>query len=548
MFLDVREAAERWLAADPDPDTRAELQRLIEDDPDEVADRFADHLRFGTAGLRAELGAGPMRMNRVVVRQTASGLARWLPPHSTVVVAHDARRLSDVFAADTAALLSAAGHRVLMLPPLSATPLLAFAVRDQGAAAGVMVTASHNPAADNGYKVYAGDGAQLVPPADDEIEAAILASGLPPLDLPAPAPGGSISEIDAGLVDRYLVAALPDPTRLDLSGLRVAYTAMHGVGGSLVVRALERYGAAVHVVAEQFEPDGTFPTTSFPNPEEPGALDLLLALADRVDADVALANDPDADRLAAAVRGRDGRWAALSGDQLGSLLGDFRLRSTHGDRRLVATTVVSSSLLSKLADAHGVRSAETLTGFKWVVRPAIADPSVRFVFGYEEALGYAVNDVVRDKDGVSALVELCALVAELKRSGRTLIDRLDDLAREHGLHVSTSRSIRFPGPGAQAALGAVMAAVRADPPTELGGEPVEVVDYLPGGDLPPADLLRFVLVDGSRVQLRPSGTEPKLKVYVEVVGPVGADPDAVRPELARRADQLAAAGEALLAR
>ncbi len=556
MHEDVRRAAEAWLAADPDPQTRAELEQLLTDDLQEVADRFSGRLEFGTAGLRAELGAGPLRMNRVVVRQTATGLATWLPPGSLVVIGHDARRNSDIFATDSAAVLAAAGHRVAMVRGPHPTPVVAFAVRHLAADAGIMVTASHNPAADNGYKVYLGDGAQLIPPADTEIEAAIAAAGLPPLEIGSPAPGATIIDTPEDLVEHYLDAVLseicPAPDVADaLAALKIVYTPLHGVGGASVLAALDRYGATAEVVAEQFEPDGTFPTAPFPNPEEPGALDLLLALARRTGADVAVANDPDADRLAVVGVDENGSWRPLTGNEVGVLLGDHRIATTSGSDRMVATTVVSSALLGKIAARRGVRYAETLTGFKWVARPAIVDPSIHLVLGYEEALGYSVNQAVRDKDGVAALVAFCALVAELKLAGRTVFDRLDELAVEFGLHVSASTSIRFPGPAAQTALAQAMATVRATVPTAIAGVEVAcVTDFLPGAavsgaTLPPSDLLRFDLADGSWVQLRPSGTEPKLKVYVEVVGPIGASPQSVRSELERRAAELAEAGGAL---
>ncbi len=295
---------------------------------------------------------------------------------------------------------------------------------------------------------------------------------------------------------------------------------MHGVGRDVALAALARFGCIPHVVTAQGEPDPDFPTVVFPNPEEPGALDLALTLAHEVEADAVLANDPDADRLCVAVRDKSGDYVVLSGDDLGVLLADHRLRTTTGPDRLVVTTVVSSSMLSKVAASAGVHYAETLTGFKWVVRPAMADPSLRFVHGYEEALGYAVNDVVRDKDGISAAVTAVVMLAELAEAGTTALARLDELARRHGRHHRASTSVRFDGPDATATMAARMAALRVAPPDRLGGLAVqEVVDYLPGhAGLAPTDLLRFVLDGGARVQLRPSGTEPKLKIYVETVG------------------------------
>jgi phosphomannomutase len=514
--LDAQVAA--WLAADPDPATRAELEAMS---TEERAARFSGHLAFGTAGLRGPLGAGPTAMNRVVVRSAAAGLTDWLQAEGrapVVVVGCDARRNSDVFAADTAAVVEQAGGRALRLPPLLPTPLLAFAVRDTAADAGVMVTASHNPPGDNGYKVYLGDGAQLVPPADAEIEAAIRRAGLQPRDLP---PVGG-APVEGGIVARYLDAVVPDGP--DLSGLRVVYTPLHGVGLQVLAPALARRGAAPIVVPSQAEPDGAFPTVAFPNPEEPGALDLALALASERGADVLLANDPDADRLGVAVPDRSGAWRVLSGDELGVLLADHVLATTTGPDRLVATTIVSSSMLSSMAAAAGVRYVETLTGFKWIVRPALDDPSLRFVFGYEEALGYAVNDVVRDKDGISAAVVLLDAMVRLGGSGPDLLRRLEELAAVHGRHRTAGVSIRFEGVDAPARMGAVLARLRTAPPSSIGGERVaDVVDYLPGGALAPTDAIRFDLAAGGRVLVRPSGTEPKVKVYLELVGDVADD-------------------------
>lgn len=541
-----RRAVAEWRAVDPDPVTIAELDALVAaDDTAGLAARFDAHLRFGTAGLRGELGAGPNRMNRVVVRRAAQGLVDTLAPRATVVIGYDARRNSDVFAHDTAHVVAAAGRTALVLPGPLPTPVLAFAVRHLGADAGVMVTASHNPPQDNGYKVYLGDGAQIVPPSDARIEAAIDAAGLPPRELRPVRGSGSIAAVDASVVDAYLDATLRDVhPRADVAALRVVYTPLHGVGRDVALRALERIGCRPHVVPAQGDPDPRFPTVRFPNPEEPGALDLALALAREVDADLVLANDPDADRLCIAVRRSPGDFVVLSGDDLGVLLGDHRLRTTTGGDRLVVTTVVSSALLSKLAAAAGVGFAETLTGFKWVVRPAITDPDRRFVFGYEEALGYAVNDLVRDKDGISAAVEAVAMVAARHAAGSSVLDRLDELAAIHGRHHRAATSVRFDGVDAGVRMAARMADLRATPPTAIGGHPVEqVVDFLPGhAGLAPTDLLRFVLRGGARVQLRPSGTEPKLKIYVETVAAPGAADDA-----GATATALVAATRALIA-
>jgi len=559
---------DEWLRLDPDPETRAELAGLRDRAAwEELAGRFAGRLTFGTAGLRAELGAGPMRMNRLVVRQAAAGLVRYLQqrgrPDPLVVIGYDARHKSDVFAEDSAAVVVAAGGRAVRFRGSGPTPLLAFAIRFLGADAGVMVTASHNPPADNGYKVYLGDGAQIVPPVDREIAACIEAVGL---DIPLTA---DIDALDVRLGDEveaaYLATVVGQLTPSGARSVRVAYTPMHGVGARLAVAAFREAGfAEPAVVAEQADPDPRFPTLPFPNPEEPGALDLGLALARATGADVLLANDPDADRLGVAVpadpagparpagpAADPAAWQTLSGNEIGVLLADHLLR--HRDRegeRLVVTTVVSSRLLARLAEHHGVHYAETLTGFKWIVRPGIAHPAWSFVLGYEEALGYAVGPAVRDKDGIAAALVFAELVAALRAEGRTVHDRLEELARRFGLHATAGFSIRF----ADAALGArraasVMARLREDPPVSLGGQPlIGHRDLLDDPAPAAADVLLWDLADGGRVVLRPSGTEPKLKAYVEVVEPVPVERRYVDARLAagRRLDAVRRDLEAVL--
>jgi len=512
---ELREQAERWLAEDPDPDTRAELAALLSDER-ALADRFGSSLRFGTAGLRGPVRAGPNGMNRVVVRRTAAGLAAWLAPGGPqrVVIGYDARRKSAQFAADSAAVLAGAGHTALLLPEPLPTPVLAFAVRHLSCAVGVMVTASHNPAADNGYKVYLADGGQLAPPVDAEIEAAIAAVG-PLGEVPL---SHRYDVLGPQVLAAYLdgVAALDLPPERDL---RLAYTPLHGVGGQVAAAALRRAGfPEPAVVAEQAEPDPTFPTVAFPNPEEPGAMDLALALADRCGADLVLAHDPDADRLAVACAGR-----MLHGDEVGALLADALLR--RGVRGTFATTIVSSSLLRSLCAAYGVGYAETLTGFKWLVRAA---PDL--VFAYEEALGYAVAPhLVRDKDGISAALVMAARAAELRAQGRTVLDRLDELAERYGVHATDQISLRVEDLGV---ISAAMRHLRASPPAELTGRAVsEVHDRLPEADVV------TLRAEQLRVVVRPSGTEPKLKAYLEVVEPVG--PGGVAAARARAAGRLA---------
>ncbi|KRF12564.1 phospho-sugar mutase [Nocardioides sp. Soil796] len=528
MSEQLLEQARAWAAEDPDDATRAELEQVIAAASSgdvaasaDLADRFSGTLEFGTAGLRGALGAGPNRMNRVVVIRAAAGLAAYLNangagPDDAVVIGYDARHNSDVFARDTAEVMTGAGLRALLLPGQLPTPLLAYAIRELGCVAGVMVTASHNPPQDNGYKVYLGDGSQIVPPADVEIAAQIAAVGALG-DVPRGTPG---EQLDGTIQTDYLAQVgrvVDDATDHDRADLRLVYTPLHGVGNSSVLRVLEAAGfAAPSVVSEQQDPDPEFSTVAFPNPEEPGAMDLAMALAHEVDADLVVANDPDADRCAAAVSGPHG-WRMLRGDEVGALLGDHLLRS--GKQGVYAASIVSSSLLGKLAAAAGQEYVETLTGFKWIGRLE------GLAFGYEEALGYCVDPArVKDKDGVSALLLLADIAAEAKASGRTLLDLLDDIAVRHGLHATDQLSARVSD---LAEIGAAMERLRATPPTSLGGLAVERCDDLSLGsaDLPPTDGLRYLLADGARVIVRPSGTEPKIKCYLEVVVPVETGPD-----------------------
>ncbi|WP_242889178.1 phospho-sugar mutase [Actinomadura litoris] len=514
---DLRAQAELWLAQDPDPATRDELRAILGAGEEKaLADRFGARLEFGTAGLRGELGAGPNRMNRVTVMRAAAGLAACLPRGGRVIVGFDARHGSRRFADDTAAVLAGAGLRPEVFAEPVPTPVLAHFTRTfDDVVAGVMVTASHNPPRDNGYKVYWGDGAQIVPPQDTEISAAIDAIGRVdelPLGDGWPVHRDTELYLDA-------VASLRLGDARDVS---VLYTPMHGVGRDVLLRAFERAGfPAPLVVPEQADPDPDFPTVAFPNPEEPGALDLALALAAERGADLVIANDPDADRCSVAVPAPDG-WRALTGDEVGGLLAEHVLRHTSGGDRLVATTIVSSSLLADIAAAHGVRFAESLTGFKWIMKAA--RPGDRLVFGYEEALGHSVGDdrgvLVNDKDGIGAALAVAALAAEAKRDGRTLLDLLDDQAERYGLHATAQLSVRVED---LSLISGAMARLRAAPPTELAGRAVVASDDLALGEggLPPTDGLRFRLEGGARIVVRPSGTEPKLKCYLEVVLPAG---------------------------
>jgi phosphomannomutase len=526
----LRDAALRWIADDPDAGTRAELQRLLAAAlagdaaaQAQVAARMSAPLRFGTAGLRGPVRAGPAGMNVAVVRRTTAGLAAWLDGRTPgpgserplVVVGRDARHGSAAFAAATAQVLAGAGFDAAVLPEPLPTPVLAFAVQHLGAVAGVQITASHNPSADNGYKVYLGaavapdaPGAQLVAPADTQIEAAIDAAP-PAADVPT---GSGVRTVE--VTEEYLdrVGRL---RRGSTTELRIALTPLHGVGGATAVHALRRAGFTdVHVVAAQAAPDPDFPTVAFPNPEEPGATDALLALAADVRADLAIALDPDADRCAVGVPGPGG-WRMLTGDETGVLLGDHLLRS--GADGLVVTTVVSSSMLRAVAAARGARYAQTLTGFKWIVR---GGPGL--VFGYEEALGYCVDpDAVRDKDGIAAAVVACDLAAGLRAAGATLLDRLDELARVHGVHHTAGISVRLE----PAACDAAVARLADVPPRGWTAE------------RPAPDVL-VLRRAGERLVIRPSGTEPKLKAYLEAVEPPDDDVRAARSRAEARLDAL----------
>jgi phosphomannomutase len=528
--------ARAWLAQDPDPETRAELEDLVaraesgdEDAAADLASRFDGRLAFGTAGLRGELGAGSARMNRVLVAQAAAGLAAYLLERAgddaeplTVVVGYDGRRNSHVFAVDSAEIFAGAGLRAILMPRLLPTPVLAFAVRHLGAAAGVMVTASHNPPNDNGYKVYLGgadDGSQIVPPADADIAAHIerIATQTTVDALPRSV-GYAIaleSTVDAYVDATAAVAPAPDGAE----GLTWVYTAMHGVGWETFERIVAEAGyPAPTTVGAQIEPDGAFPTVAFPNPEEPGALDLAYETARASGADLIVANDPDADRLAVAIpdAAAEGGWRRLTGNEVGLLLGWRAARlAADGDRRegaCLACSLVSSPGLAAVAEHYGLDFHATLTGFKWISRA----PGI--VFGFEEALGYLVNpDTVRDKDGISAAVAFLGLVAEARGRGRTVDDLLAEFGDTFGHFASDQLSRRVED---LSIIGRIMAGLRERRPERIGDVEVERFDDLAEGvdDLPPGDVVRLHLAGGSRVVVRPSGTEPKLKAYLDVRG------------------------------
>jgi phosphomannomutase len=551
-----------WIADDPDPGDQAELRGLLADGSEtawaELADRFGARLEFGTAGLRGAIAAGPNRMNRAVVRAATAALTQWLPAHQPgaaaagVVIGCDARHRSAAFAAEAASVLAGAGIAVHLLPPQQPTPLLAFAVRHLHAAAGIMITASHNPPADNGYKLYTADGAQIIPPADAEIETTIR--GLGPLSRIPVAPPDSplITRHGDEVAAAYLTALTtvsPAAGAGPATGLRFVYTPLHGVAAGLALRAFALAGyPAPYVVPAQAEPDPDFPTVAFPNPEEPGALDLALDAARETSADLVVASDPDGDRLALAVPdpATPGGWRTLTGDQTGALLGSYLLDRTADQpdpgARLVVSTVVSGTLLARIAEAAGAQYVRTLTGFKWIVRGGAGHPGTRYLFGYEEALGYAVGDVVRDKDGIGAALAALGLAAAARATGGSLLSAYDALETAHGVHLT--RQVTLP----TAEPGPVMAGLRARPPAALGGQPVLASADLSAGSagLPPADLLRYEL-DGARVVIRPSGTEPKIKAYLEVTEPPGRPLAQARASAAARMIPLIDGVRALLA-
>ncbi|MEU1627411.1 phospho-sugar mutase [Streptomyces sp. NPDC020096] len=542
MGMDTLTRARAWLAEDPDPETRAELAVLIDagmpEAEAEITERFSGTLQFGTAGLRGELGAGPMRMNRAVVIRAAAGLTAYLKAQGhaegLVVIGYDARHKSYDFARDTAAVVTGAGLRAALLPGPLPTPVLAFAIRELGAAAGVMVTASHNPPRDNGYKVYLGDGSQIVPPADAGIAAEIAAIGAL---AEVPLADGGWRTLDEAIVEAYLDRAATVVAPVGPRDVSVVYTPMHGVGRDVLTGAFARAGfPAPSVVPEQAEPDPDFPTVAFPNPEEPGAMDLAFAHARAEGPDIVIANDPDADRCAVAVPDADaaGGWRMLRGDEVGALLAAHIVRG--GATGTLAASIVSSSLLSRIAAATGLPYEDTLTGFKWIARV----PGLRY--GYEEALGYCVDpEGVRDKDGVTAALVAAELAAGLKAEGRTLSDLLDELAVEHGLHATDQLSVRVAD---LTLIADAMARLREQPPAALAGLAVTSAEDLSRGSdrLPPTDGLRYHLagngtVSSARVIVRPSGTEPKLKCYLEAVVPV-ASRDALPSARAAAAEVL----------
>jgi len=569
-----RASARAWMAQDPESETRSETETLLQTaDADALKELFSGRLTFGTAGMRGTIGPGPNQMNALMVRWVTTGLAQYIQgwnagssQEQSVVIGFDGRRGSRLFADHAADVLAAAGFVVYVHEQVVPTPVLAHAVPELGAAGGIMVTASHNPPKDNGYKVYWSNGAQIIPPHDSGISDTIDATTL---DAVGAAAGGSLADrmaahradgrvrtVPAAVYARYVERVLAlrvHKTEAASHPVRAVYTAMHGVGAATLEDVVATAGHHELVsVPEQRHPDPAFPTVSFPNPEEPGALDLSMALATKVDADIIVAHDPDADRLAVAVPDGAGGWRQLTGNQVGVLLAEDLLtaqeRAAGADRsglgeRLVATTIVSSSMLSNIAKAHGVQYAETLTGFKWIANAAI-DHDGPFVVGYEEALGYSIGPVVRDKDGVSAALVMMDLVAWCKARESTLWEYLGDLYRRYGLYVSAQQSFVMPGSEGAARIREIMANLRADAPEQIGGVAVRRIRDIQTGtwrdlgsgetgriDLPASNVLAFDLVDGSRVLARPSGTEPKVKFYFEVREQMGADDSMATAEL-----------------
>jgi len=535
-----------WLDADPDPDTYAELADLVERDPAAAVRRFESRLTFGTAGLRGPLGAGPNHMNRVIVRMAAWALGtRLRADHASglVVVGFDARPNSREFAIDSARVLVELGLTAEVLDEVVPTPVLAHSVIDRGAIGGVMVTASHNPPSDNGYKVYWGDGAQIIPPIDREIEQLIGSRG--------PLSESELADADVSVmvsahdrIDAYLDSVVSRVPGAGTTLVRSVYTPLHGVGGPTLLDAFERRGlAAPIVVTEQFEPDGSFPTVSLPNPEEHGALDLAIATAEASACDLILANDPDADRLGVAVR-RDGAWRTLTGDEIGTLIGDHLLRAGTGQDRVVACSFVSSTALDRVAAHHGVQIRRTLSGFKWIIRPVIDEPNLQYVFGYEEALGFAASPLVRDKDGITAAVILVELASGLAAENADLVDRLDEIAQRDGLVMTRPVSVRYDDDAA--AVTALMAQLRSEPPTMMASYSVAIDDWLNHAD--PADIVTLDLGEAGQVLIRPSGTEPKIKAYIEATIDTVTDIATARSTLTARIDIIATAVSDLLTR
>ncbi|MEH6590228.1 MAG: phospho-sugar mutase [Halioglobus sp.] len=545
----LHDRVELWLSRDPDADTRAELAAMLKSSDDvQLGERFSGRLEFGTAGLRGVVGAGPAMMNRLVIWETSLGLGHYLlaeipdAAEKGVVVAYDGRLDSRQFAADAASAFAALGIKVYLTPDVAATPVAAWGVITLNAAAGVVVTASHNPPQYNGYKVYWSNGAQIIPPQDAGIANAIeVAAGqpLPVMDFQEAVASGLVVILDTGFYQDYIDTLRSSSLFSSPSGearnISVAYTAMHGVGAAIAEQLLAESGfTAVYSVASQREPDGNFPTVAFPNPEEPGAMDAVIALAQREKADLACANDPDADRLAVAVRTPTGDYQMLSGDMIGVLLGNYLLQKNHEFTPIVCTTIVSSRMLESIARQANAQFHTTLTGFKWLANVALSheDSDHQFLFAYEEALGYAPGRQVRDKDGLAALLAFAQMTAELAEQGMTVLDQLEQLYRRHGIYLSGQRSIAL-----ASGVTPLGDSLRKSRLQAIAGQTIDYWDDLVTGirthangeqdaiDLPTSDVLIYALAGGARVIVRPSGTEPKVKCYYEVIEEIAPGED-----------------------
>ncbi len=525
---------------DPDEGDRHVIEKLVDlDDEVQLRRHFDEPLTFGTAGLRGPEIAGPAGMNRATVRRTTQGVVAWLresgiEPSRGVVVGRDARRGSETFNDEVVAVLLGEGFSVFEMPRPLPTPLTAYALKALNAGAGIMITASHNPPTDNGYKLYGWEGSQIIAPNDTIVERYASEAGIATLATRDSPLHHVVDEEILESYRRHMTARFAVPH----SDVRIAYTPLHGVGGEFMVDLFDRAGYSnVVVVQEQFLPNAQFPGLPFPNPEEPGVLDAGLATAKEYAATLLIANDPDADRLGAALRCADGSWRTLRGDEIGWLLGGAALANA-GEGDLVATTIVSSSMLEKMAAHEGVAYATTLTGFKWITKAA---PGRRLAFGYEEALGYAVDPCVADKDGLSAALALSRLAHDLSLRGLSLEDELDRLEAKFGVHAGTQLSLRVAAGHGREILSATMARVRATPPTSLGSLAVtEVIDLEAGWNtLTPTEGVIWRMGTKGRVVVRPSGTEPKLKAYIEVVGaPAPADLTAERERAAQLLDAI----------
>ncbi|MCX6428754.1 MAG: phospho-sugar mutase [Actinobacteria bacterium] len=506
---------EDWIADDPDPVTAHQLRELVTaDNEKELAKYFSGFLQFGTAGLRGPIGPGPSCMNRAVVGRTAAGLAKYMQSRgmTSVVIGRDARHGSEDYTQETAEIMSGAGMKVFILPRPLPTPVLAFAIGELGVDIGVMVTASHNPPQDNGYKVYVGPnadgieyrGSQIISPTDGLISKEIdLVTSLA-----REKRGNSWTILDETIIEEYIHKSAKLAT--SPGDLKIVYTAMHGVGTETIQRVFHSAGfASLILVDAQAQPDPDFPTVAFPNPEEPGAIDLALETARNFDADLVIANDPDADRCAAAVKDPLTGWRMLRGDELGALLGEYIARKNPSG--VFANSIVSSSILKKIAEHYKIEYRQTLTGFKWLAKiPQLA-------FGYEEALGYCVDsESVNDKDGISAALLLAQLATDLSLEGMTLLDLLDEIWLRHGFHATEQISLRVSD---LSKIQAMLSALRATPPSSIAGKSIRQIDDLmkPADDLPPTDGIRIWLEENIRIIIRPSGTEAKVKCYVEVI-------------------------------